>query len=101
LGTVAHGYQVERDLERLIEKRHEGRVATEGERREQELWMESEQRYWERVSRQQLWERLRYHDRIIAAHSSTYELLVDRHRQEVARLEEMLGITEAIEGEEA
>jgi hypothetical protein len=75
-------------------------VATEGDRRAEELWMQSESKYQERVNRQQLWERLRYHDRIIAAHSTTFDLLVDRHRQEVAKLEEMLEISEAMKGEE-
>jgi hypothetical protein len=49
---VARGYQVESDLTRLIEKRHDERVKTEGERAEHELWAESERRYFEVKRRQ-------------------------------------------------
>jgi hypothetical protein len=38
----------EDELTRFIEKRHDQRVKTEGERREEELWMESARRYHER-----------------------------------------------------
>jgi hypothetical protein len=46
-----------------------------------------------------LWEKLRYHEALIQSHSSTFELLIGRHRSEVERLERLLGIseTEAIE----
>jgi hypothetical protein len=42
----------EAQLERFITQRHEKRVQTEGERREQEMWMESVARYNERERRQ-------------------------------------------------
>jgi hypothetical protein len=35
---VEHSERVERELDRLIEKRHDARVAEEGERRELEAW---------------------------------------------------------------
>jgi hypothetical protein len=90
---VAQGYQVEKDLTRLIEKRHDYRVKTEGERREEEMYAETERQHWQRVNHQHLWERLRYHDRIIASHEGTFECLVGRHRAEVERLEALLGIS--------
>jgi hypothetical protein len=43
---------VEAELTRLIEKRHDQRVKTEGERREEELWMPSSRRYSEMEERQ-------------------------------------------------
>jgi hypothetical protein len=45
---VARGEMVEAELDRLVEKRHDRRVADEGERPAEEIWMESERRYDER-----------------------------------------------------
>ena len=39
-----------------------------------------------------LWERLRYHESLIQSHSTTFELLIGRHKSEVERLERLLGI---------
>jgi hypothetical protein len=61
--------------------------------------METVKAYNERERQGVLWERLRYHEALIQSHSSTFELLIGRHRSEVERLERLLGIseTEAIE----
>ena len=42
---VSRAESVERELDRLIEKRHDQRVQSEGERLEEELWQESVDRY--------------------------------------------------------
>ena len=42
---IAKGEAVEADLTRLVEKRHEKRVESEGERRIQEAWQESADRH--------------------------------------------------------
>jgi hypothetical protein len=42
----------EAQLERFISQRHEKRVASEGERQAEEMWMESVARYNERERRQ-------------------------------------------------
>jgi hypothetical protein len=42
---ISRSEQVETDLDRLIERRHDQRVQTEGERRAEELWQESVRRY--------------------------------------------------------
>jgi hypothetical protein len=44
-GDIAHGEIVENELDRLIRKRHDRRVAEEGERPERVAWTESERRY--------------------------------------------------------
>ncbi len=44
-GDVAPGEIVENELDRLIRKRHDRRVAQEGERSERVAWTESERRY--------------------------------------------------------
>jgi hypothetical protein len=46
--SVTRGEMVEGDLNRLIEKRHNQRVQSEGERVAEELWGESERRYFAR-----------------------------------------------------
>jgi len=81
----------EAEIERFISRRAEKGESTADEI-EEEGWKVSVASYREREHKQLLWERLRYHDRIIESHSSTYELLVERHRREVERLEGVLGL---------
>jgi hypothetical protein len=65
--------------------------------------METVKAYNERERQGILWERLRYHEALIQSHSSTFELLIGRHKSEVERLERLLGISdsEAQKGEAA
>jgi hypothetical protein len=76
-------------------QRHERRIASEGERQEEVLWMETVKAYNERERQGILWERLRYHEALIQSHSSTSELLIGRHKSEVERLERLLGINDS------
>jgi hypothetical protein len=87
-------------LTRFIERRDDKRRQSQGERLEQELWMETVKAYNERQRERMLWERLRYHEALVRAHSATFKLLIGRHRSEVARLEGLLGINKT-EGEAA
>jgi hypothetical protein len=41
-----------------------------------------------------LWERLRYHESMIRAASKNAEVIVERHRAELQRCEQLLGINE-------
>lgn len=73
---------VERDLDRLIERRHETRVASEGERAEEEVWREAERR--EEARRQQEWKQARME---FCSHlEAVYTKLADEHGAEAARL---------------
>jgi hypothetical protein len=45
MDTFAKGEATEKELDALIRKRHDQRVASEGERAEEELWAESERKY--------------------------------------------------------
>ena len=45
LVDISRSEQVETDLDRLIQRRHDQRVQTEGERLEEELWQESERKH--------------------------------------------------------
>ena len=49
---TTRGEWVEKELNLLIERRHDQRVRTDGERVEEELWMESERCYLEIKRRQ-------------------------------------------------
>jgi hypothetical protein len=57
--------------------------------------METVRRYHEKERVSLLWERLRYHEALIQSHSSTFELLIGRHKGEVERLEGLLGINDS------
>ena len=78
----------------MIERRDEKRRQTEGERAEEGLWMETVRRYHAKEREGILWERLRYHEALVQSHSSTFELLIGRHKSEVERLEKLLGISD-------
>jgi hypothetical protein len=50
--------------------------------------------YNERERQGILWERLRYHEAMIRAASKNAEVIVERHRAEVERCEQALGIND-------
>lgn len=51
----------------------------------------SARRHCEAKRQEILWEHLRYHRRMIEAHTHTLERLIERHRAVVEACEEMLG----------
>ena len=91
---IRQGELVEAELDAFISRRDTQRRTTEGERAAEETYEENVRRYHKRERRGMLWERLRYHEALIQSHCSTFELLIGRHRSEVARLETLLGISE-------
>jgi hypothetical protein len=62
------------------------------EQEREELWVRSVRAYNSRRRRDLLWERLRYHERLLANHTRTSARLTAHHRAEVRRYEELLGI---------
>jgi hypothetical protein len=58
----------------------------------EELYAESVRRHNEKRARQRLWDLLRYHERMIHAHTATSEVIVGRHRLEIERCEALLGL---------
>jgi hypothetical protein len=89
---IARGEKVEKELDHLITRRHEKRRVEEGETAEEALWRESVRHYEEQQSRQRLWEELRYHEAMVRTHTANAQVIVGRHREEVARCEELLGL---------
>ena len=79
------------DLDRLIERR----ASREPDPDELEpSYMESVRRYREKERQEHLWQRLRFHERMLANHTRTFQEILDRHKAGRARCEEMLGIGE-------
>ncbi len=80
---ISRSEQVETDLDRLIEKRHDQRVLSEGERAAEELWAESVRRY---NARQEADHRAAWHEyelRLYRIHSD----LAAEHLARAERLE--------------
>jgi hypothetical protein len=54
--------------------------------------MKTVEAYNKRAREGMLWERLRFHEAMIRAASKNAEVIVERHRAEVERCEQLLGI---------
>ena len=85
---IATGDRADAQIETFISRRHEQRVKTEGERAEEEAWMESERRL--KVSRDAALraEWCEYHRDQAERHRRNLAALVARHEAAVERLME-------------
>jgi hypothetical protein len=72
----------EAQLERFITQRHEKRVASEGERLEDEMWMESVARFHERSEAEMRSRWVEYHRHLQVLHQN----LADEHEAEAQKL---------------
>jgi hypothetical protein len=79
---IAHGYAVEKDLDRLIERRHEQRVTDEGERAVEEVWAESARRHAHALRKAARAEWTLYHEHM----SELHQRLAAEHREKAERL---------------
>jgi hypothetical protein len=82
----AQGEKVELELDRLVERRHDRRVADEGERPAEEIWMESERAYDARrlAENRAAW-RNKYHRGQAERHRGVLEALVAYHEAEAEK----------------
>ena len=80
------GEDVEAELTRLITRRHDARVSSEGERRAEEMWQESERRYQERRRAAARVEWRLHHTAQAERLRRTVEELASHHESEAARL---------------
>jgi hypothetical protein len=71
---------VEAELTRFIERRHEKRVASEGERLEEDLWMATMKAYNERERRENAQQWRRYYEDQAGRHRRTLEALISHHK---------------------
>ena len=85
---VSRAESVERELDRLIEKRHDQRTTEEGHRPSEELWQASVERYNSERERKLRAEWCSYHQEAAARHRATLEALAAYHESEAARLME-------------
>ena len=81
----------ERELDRMIERRSDG--APDPDELEPS-YAESVRRYREKERREHLWQRLRFHERMLANHTATFQAILDKHEAGRERCEAMLGIGE-------
>lgn len=56
--------------------------------------MPSVEAYNQRSRQGMLWEKLRYHESMIRAHTTTHEAIIARHRTALQQCEALLGINE-------
>jgi hypothetical protein len=77
-----------------VERRHDQRVEAEGERPKHDAWKGAADAHLEKHQQGRLWDKLRHHEAMIRAHTTTHEAIIARHRAEVERCEQLLGITD-------
>jgi hypothetical protein len=89
---VARGELVEKELNVLITRRHDRRVADEGERPALEMWQESERRYDERrrQANRKAW--ASFHEGQAERHRRTLQDLIAHHETQAAKLCEGEGV---------
>jgi hypothetical protein len=76
----------ESQIDTFIERRHDQRVRDEGERAEHELWHESERLYFERESRRQRWELVRFCEQQAERVEENARVIAARRRAEAQKL---------------
>jgi hypothetical protein len=83
---ITQGEMAEKQLDILITRRHDRRVADEGERPALEMWQESERRYHEhrREANRQAW--ASFHEDQAERHRRTLQDLVAHHETQAAKL---------------
>ena len=90
---ISQGEKVEGELDVFITRRDKQRRKTEEERPEEVAWAESVRRYNEREEQGLLWEQKRYHESMIRAHEANLAAIVSGHREKLARVDALLGIS--------
>ena len=83
---VSHAESVERELDRLIEKRHNQRPAGEGHRPSEELWQASVERYNSELEKKLRAAWCSYHQDQAVRHRRTLEALIACHEEAAAQL---------------
>ena len=79
---------VDAELDRLITRRHDARVSSEGERQAEEMWKESVKRYEEKGLRVARLEWHAFHSGQAERHRATLQALIEHLESEAARLME-------------
>jgi hypothetical protein len=85
---VSRSEWVEHELNRLIERRHDRRLAEERHRPSEELWRESVERYKAERDRQLRTEWAEYHQGQAARHRAVLKALIATHEEQAVKLME-------------
>jgi hypothetical protein len=85
---IARGEATEKELDRLITRRHDARVSSEGERQTEEMWQESVRRYEEKRRQMARLEWHLHHTAQAERLRRTLEALATHHEDEAAKLME-------------
>ena len=85
---VSRSEGVEHELNRLIERRHDRRLAEERHRPSEELWRESVERYKAERDRQLRTEWAEYHQGQAARHRAVLKALIATHEEQAVKLME-------------
>jgi ABC-type phosphonate transport system ATPase subunit len=85
---TAPGEAVESELDRLITRRHDARVSSEGERQAEEMWQESVKRYEEKRRQIARAEWHLHHTAQAERLRRTLEALASHHEEQAAKLME-------------
>ena len=85
---VSRAESVERELDRLIERRYNQRATEEGHRPSEELWQASVERYNSEREKKLRAAWCSYHQDQAARHRRTLEALIARHEEAAAQLME-------------
>ncbi len=83
---IAKGEAVEHELDAFISKRHDARVAAEGEREAEAVWVESERRHNARRREEHRAAWCEYHRDQAQRHRAVLEGLIAHHTEQAARL---------------
>jgi hypothetical protein len=89
---VAGGEMAEKQLDILITRRHDRRVADEGERQALEMWQESERKYAERRGEENRQAWASFQEEQAERHRATLQALVEHHEIQAAKLCEGEGV---------
>jgi hypothetical protein len=85
---ISRSEWVEHELNRLIERRHDRRLAEERHRPSEELWRESVERYKAERDRQLRTEWAEYHQGQAARHRAVLKALIATHEEQAVKLME-------------
>ena len=84
---VSRAESVERELDRLIEKRHDQLATEKGHRPSEDMWQASVERYNAERERKLRAAWCSYHKDQAARHRCTLETLIARHEEAAAKLQ--------------
>jgi hypothetical protein len=83
---IVQGEATEKELDRLITRRHDARVSSEGERQAEEMWQESVRAYEEKRRHMARFEWHLHHTAQAERLRRTLEALASHHEEQAAKL---------------